>query len=286
MLQYIDYYNKKGDKVRISDGLETQFAFYDISGVSPPQAAINTTSTAGYDGSVVNNTSVEKRNIVLTIQILGDATAGKKALYSVFKSKQQGELFYKSDGWEVKIPCYTEKLEIVPTARPLKAVISLICPQPYWEALDALHVELQSITNAFYFPLVLLEEGIPLGIINPQYAINVENDGDVTLGFTVEFIANNGTVSNPRLINTQTLEYLALDMEMQAGDVITICTTRSNKRVTLTRNGVDYNYFNSLADGSTFLQLDEGDNEFQFTADGGESNLLMRMSYVPLYIGV
>ena len=286
MLQYIDYYNGKGKKVRISDGLETQFAFSDISGVCPPQATINTTTTAGYDGSTVNNTSVGQRNIVLTVRILGDATAGKKELYSVFKSKQQGELFYKSDGWEVKIPCYTEKLEIVPTAKPLTAVISLICPQPYWEALETLNVETETLTDGFYFPLVLLESGIPLGVINAQDTVNVENDGDVELGFTVKFIANDGSVSNPKIINTQTLEYIELEAEMQAGDVISVCTIQGNKRVTLTRNGEDINYFNKLVDGSAFMQLQEGDNEFQFSAAGGSANMLVRMSYIPRYIGV
>lgn len=285
MLQYIDYENKKGDKLRISDGSESQYIFYDIEGVSSPDASINTESTAGYDGGTVTNTSVGMRNIVITVQIAGDASEGKKGLYKHFKVKQQGTLYYKSDGWDVKIPCYTEKLEIVPTTRPLQAVISLLCPQPYWEALDALKTELSSLEDAFYFPLVLLEEGIPLGIINQQYAVNVENDGNVVLGMTIEFKAS-ADVSNPKLINTQTLEYIEIEAEMQAGDLITVCTVEKQKRVTLLRNGVEYNYFNYLTDGSTFLQLEEGDNEFQCLAGSGEANMFVTIKYIPMYAGV
>lgn len=285
MLHFIDYENKKGDRLRISDGTESQFIFYDIEGVSAPDASINTESTAGYDGSTFVNASIGNRNIVITIQIQGDASTAKKNLYKVFKSKREGVLYYKSDGWDVKIPCITEKLEIVPTARPLQAVISLICPEPYWQALEALEMELQSVEDAFYFPLVLLDEGIPLGIINPQYAVNIENDGDVPLGMTVEFKAA-GAVSNPKFINTQTLEYIELETDMQPGDIITVCTVERQKRVTLIRNGIEQNYFNYLKDGSTFLQLEEGDNEYQYSAEAGEANMLVRISYTPLYIGV
>ncbi|MGN1167202.1 MAG: phage tail family protein [Lachnospiraceae bacterium] len=285
MLHYIDYENTRGDKLRISDGSESQYIFYDIDGVSSPDAAINTESTAGYDGSTVVNTSVGNRNIVITVQIAGDATTAKKGLYKVFQVKKHGTLYYKSDGWDVKIPCYTEKLEIVPTAKPLQAVISLICPQPYFEALESIKNDLQSITDGFYFPLVLLEEGIPLGIINQQLAVNVVNDGDVDLGMIVEFRAS-GAVSNPKLINTQTLEYIQIEADMIAGDLITVCTENKKKRVTLLRNGVESNYFNYLADGSTFLRLEEGDNEFQYTADGGESNLFITIRYTPYYTGV
>lgn len=285
MLHYIDYENKRGDKLRISDGSESQYIFYNIDGVSSPDADINTEATAGYDGSTVVNTSVGNRNIVITVEIAGDASNAKKRLYKVFKVKQPGTLYYKSDGWDVKIPCYTEKLEIVPTAKPLQAVISLICPQPYFEALEAIKKELRSVEDAFFFPLVLLEDGIPLGIINPQYAVNVVNDGDVTLGMTVEFKAA-GNVTNPKLINTKTLEYIQLDVDMIAGDLITVCTENKKKRVTLLRNGVESNYFNYLTDGSTFLQLEEGDNEFQYTAESGESNIYMTIKYTPYYAGV
>lgn len=285
MLHFIDYENKKGDKLRISDGTESQFIFYDIEGVSAPDASINTESTAGYDGSTFINASIGNRNIVITIQIQGDASTAKKTLYRVFKSKKEGVLYYKSDGWDVKIPCFTEKLEIVPTARPLQAVISLICPEPYWQALEALEMELQSVEDAFYFPLVLLDEGIPLGIINPQYAVNIENDGDVPLGMTIEFKAS-AAVKNPKLINTQTLEYIELETDMQPGDIITVCTVERQKRVTLIRNGVEQNYFNYLKDGSTFLQLEEGDNEYQYSAESGEANMLVSIRYTPLYVGV
>lgn len=285
MLKYIEYINNKGHKARISDGKESQFAFHDISGVDAPDAAISTDSVAGYDGSTVTSASVHKRNIVLSFYIMGDVDKAKKELYKTFQVKREGVFHYVSDAWDVEIPCYTEKCEISPTRRPMVAVVSLLCPEPYFRAVQSVAAEIHSITNNFYFPLVLPEEGKALGTINPRYSENIKNEGDVPLGFTVEFRVN-GDVTRPKIVKTKTLEYLEIDADLQAGDIITICTVDKQKRVTLTRNGLDYNYFNYLTDGSTFFQLEEGDNEMQYTAEGGEGNLYMMLHYTPLYVGV
>ena len=285
MLKYIEYTNNKGHKARISDGRESQFAFRDIDGVSAPDATINTDSVAGYDGSTVTSASVYKRNIVLSFYIMGDVDKAKKELYKTFQVKREGVFHYVSDAWDVEIPCYTEKCEIPPTQRPLVATVSLLCPEPYFRDVQSIVAEIQNITDNFYFPLVLLEEGTALGIINPYYSANIKNEGDVPLGMTVEFRVN-GDVVKPKIINTKTLEYIEIDATLQAGDVVQICTVDRQKRVTLIRSGQEYNYFNYLTDGSTFLQLAEGDNEFQYLAESGGSSLYMRMYYTPLYVGV
>lgn len=285
MLKYIEYTNKKGQKALISDGSQSQFAFYDLTGVDAPDAAINTDTTAGYDGSTVTSASVYKRNIVLSFYLMGDIDQAKKDIYKVFQIKREGTFHYVSDAWDVEIPCYVEKCEIPPTKRPMIATISLLCPEPYFRDVKSIVAEIQNITDNFYFPLVLYEEGIALGIINPYYSANIKNEGDVPLGMTVEFRVN-GDVVKPKIINTKTLEYIEIDASLSAGDIVQICTIDKQKRVTLIRDGKEYNYFNQLTDGSTFLQLAEGDNEFQYLAESGSANLYMRLYYTPLYVGV
>lgn len=285
MLKYIEYTNKKGQKVLISDGLQSQFALYDLTGVDAPDAAINTDTTAGYDGATVTSASVYKRNIVLSFYLMGDVDQAKKDIYKVFQIKREGTFHYVSDAWDVEIPCYVEKCEVPPTKRPMVATISLLCPGPYFRDVESIAAEIQNITDNFFFPAVLLEEGTALGIINPFYASNVQNKGDVPVGMTVEFRVT-GDVTKPKIVNTQTLEYIEIDASLRTGDVVEICTIEKQKRVTLHRNGISYNYFNQLTDGSTFLQLAEGDNEFQYTAESGSSNLYMRLYYTPLYVGV
>lgn len=286
MLYYIDYKNQKGQGLRISDGSESNFVFYDIDGVSPPDAQINTKHTAGYDGSSLLSASIPERNIVLKFYLKGDISEAKKEIYNVFQSKREGMLHYRSDGWDVQIPCITEKVEIPPTSRPLIATVSLLCISPYWQAIEESISEMKSITNNFYFPLVLKEEGIALGIINPHYTANIFNPGDIPLGMTVEFKAV-GSVKNPRIFNTKTFEYLQVNADLRAGDTVEICTMPKKKRVTLIRNGNRINYFNYLDDGSALsMQLSEGDNEFRYTAESGADSLFMRIIYTPLYMGV
>lgn len=285
MLNYIEYINKKGHKALISDGRASQFAFYDLTGVDAPEATINTDETAGFDGSTVTSSSVYKRNIVLSFYLMGDIEEAKREIYKVFQIGREGTFHYVSDAWDVTIPCYVEKCEVPPTRRPMVATISLLCVEPYFRDTKSNVEEIQNVTDNLYFPLVLLEEGIALGIINPHYSANVKNEGDVPLGMTVEFRAN-GDVIKPKIINTKTLEYIEIDATLKAGDVVQICTIDKQKRVTLVRGGKEYNYFNQLADGSMFLQLAEGDNEFQYLAESGTANLYMRLYYTPLYVGV
>ena len=285
MLKYIEYTNNKGHTVRISDGKESQFALRDIDGVDAPDATVSTDSRAGYDGSTVTNSSVYLRNIVLSFYIMGDVDQAKKDIYKAFQIKREGTFHYVSDAWNVEIPCYVEKCEIPPTKRPMVATISLLCPEPYFRAVEDIVAEIQNITNSFYFPLVLPEEGIALGLISSNYSANIVNEGDVPLGMTVEFRANDDVVK-PKIINTKTLEYIEIDASLVAGDIVQICTVEKQKRVTLIREGQEYNYFNYLTDGSTFLQLAEGDNEFQYLAESGGANLYMRLYYTPLYVGV
>lgn len=286
MLYYIDYENQKGHRLRISDGTESNFLFYDIDGVSAPDAQLNTEHTAGYDGSSLLSASIPKRNIVLKIQLQGDISEAKKEIYKAFQVKREGVLHYKSDGWDVQIPCYTEKVEIPPTSRPLIATVSLLCLSPFWQAIEESIADIRNVTDNLYFPLVLYEEGITLGIIDPHYTASIFNPGDVPLGMTVEFMAY-GNVSKPKIFNTETFEYLQINADLVSGDVVEICTIPKKKRVTLIRNGERINYFNYLDDGSTLgLQLNEGDNEFRYTAESGEGALFMKIHYTPLYVGV
>lgn len=283
MLYYIEFENSKGFKLRIAD--MGDYLFSDIDGISAPDATINYESTAGYDGSTFINSNIQKRNIVLTVQLAGDPSSCKREIYKVFQIKRQGMLRLRSDGWDVKIPCYTEKIDIPPTKTPLTATISLLCLSPYWQAISETVEDIKNVKDNFYFPLVLYEEGIALGVINPEYTANVFNEGDVDLGMTVEFRAI-GDVKNPRIFNTRTFEYIQINTELVSGDIVEVCTVEKQKRVTLIRRGERINYFNMLEDGSKFLQLEQGDNELRYTAEEGEMNLYMRLIYTPLYVGV
>lgn len=147
-------------------------------------------------------------------------------------------------------------------------------------------VEIATWVGAFEFPLEIPEEGIEMGYRSKSLIANAYNDGDNDTGMIIKFRAS-ATVLNPSLINVNTYQLLKLNFEMQGGDVIEVSTYIGKKTVTLIRNNVRSNIFNSVDYlVSDFLQLEPGDNLFRYDADDGIDNLEVWMEYTSLAIGV
>jgi len=279
----IKFTNAKKESLII--GSTEGFSLIDLSGIHPPKANINVRSIAGFDGSTFVNSSVNPRNIVVTLQLSGDVEEGRRTLYEIFKIKQSGMFTYTSERIAAQLEAYVEALEILPMSWPVKAIISLLCPQPYFEALNEILVDISFIAYSLTFPLTLNAAGSQLGTVHPSEAINIFNAGDLAIGMKIRYTAN-GTVLNPKLINTQTLEFIELETTMTAGDILVINTEVGKKRIERTRNGETTNLFNSLKLGSRFLQLEEGDNVLYASSTSGSNSLFTEITYRPKYSGV
>lgn len=279
----LQYINAKQQSLIIGD--DSDFALIDFTGITPPKANIQIQAIAGFDGATFVNASVNPRNLVLTLQLQGEVEANRQKLYDVFKIKQKGMLIYTSERIEAQIEAYVEALEIPPMSWPVKALISLLCPQPYFEALQDILTDISFIESTFTFPLQLTDLGVEMGIVVPSEAVNLYNPGDISVGMKIRYSAN-GEVVNPKLINTQTLTFIELQTTMLAGDVLTITTDVGKKRIERLRGGEVTNLFNALALGSTFLQLEEGDNVLYATSSSGSSSLFTEITFRPKYSGV
>lgn len=282
-MRTIQYTNSKNESLSIGENVA--FSLVDLAGIHPPKANINVRSIAGFDGSTFVSSTVNPRNILLTLQLNGNVEEGRQQLYDIFKIKQKGILTYTSERIEAQIEAYVEALEIPPMSWPIKAMISLLCPQPFFEALQEIRIDISFIEYALAFPLTLNASGIRWGILHPSEAINIFNAGDIAIGMKIRYTAN-GVVVNPKLMNTQTLAYIELQTTLVAGDAVVITTEVGKKRIERTRNGETSNLFNALAIGSTFLQLEEGDNVLYATSQSGSSALFSEITYRPKYSGV
>lgn len=279
----LTYTNLNGLKTRIND--EQNYALIAISGLQPPKALIQLGSLPQLDGSIVLQSKIEQRNIVLTLQVLSDFEANRRRLADIFKIKQKGSLTLTLSDRTVIIDSICESIEIVPMAWPLRAMISLICPQPYFEAEQSNHLELSSIEASWTFPLTLSPSGNPLGVLSPATAINAINTGDIPCGFTVRFQCV-APVENPKLIHMSTGEYIQLILTMTPGQIIEIQTDLGNKRIEEIQGSARINLFYTLKLGSTFFLLKENDNILFATSDTGSASLLTELTYRPKVSGV
>ena len=124
------------------------------------------------------------------------------------------------------------------------------------------------------------------GYISNDLGITIENDGDVECGMIIDLYAREA-VGNPKIFNYVTGEYIGLNFSMQKADQITIDTRQGQKTVTLLRGGVKSNIFNSVIQGSTWLQLSATGGTFVYEVGvGNEGDLAVTFSHNNLYEGV
>lgn len=166
-----------------------------------------------------------------------------------------------------------------------RGLLQFSANDPYFYRKEEEKVDIALWNGSFEFPLELTDSGIEVGYRSPSLIVNVLNEGQETTGMLIRFKAL-GTLTNPSLVNVNTLETLKINTTMQSGDIIEVSTYKRKKKVTLNQNGVKTNIFNLLDLNSTFLRLDIGDNLFRYNADDGIDNLEVSITFTPRLLGV
>lgn len=280
--------NVKGDILTLS-GDEEAYQIIGITGLNPPKAQINLSTMAGLDGATFNSSKLETRNIVITIKLNGAAEfveANRQKLYRYFPTKEWCKFFYKNAYRNVYIEGYVENLEVDLFQKGQTVQISIICPQPYFKAMNQIIDDISKVISAFKFPFAFgsvgatnpdvpilsgTDNAIPFSLIETNRITDVYNDSESQTGVIIQ-ITTLDNVNVIQIQNTLTGDVFILNYSFIENDVITINTNKGAKSVTLLRNGVTYNIFAAIQVGSTFFQLEIGDNFFSYIADGGASD--------------
>ena len=177
----------------------------------------------------------------------------------------------------------------------------LLCPDPYMLNVDNFGKNMANISPLFAFPWMVLgsrmtsgkldyppeARGLLLGGMTMGYRtlhkeVVLSNDGDVPTGVQIQFVATRGPVTNPKITNTGTGQYMRVKVAMQKGDVLLIDTNDSHQTITL--NGV--NYYQHIDRKSDPFELAVGDNYLEYDADENYTNLDVNLFYRPKYLGV
>ncbi len=258
-----------------------------LDGVGRIRQTINTFHAPEQDGAFYISSTLDMRNITIEGQILSTSVDAsheyRRQLLKVFTPKQRGTLIYR----DRQISCIVEEAGFSQgnIVRAPQFFISLLCPSPFFEALETIRRELASWLENFSFPLEIVDPGIELGIRQPSQIISIENEGDVPCGCEVVFHAL-GSLSNPELLNVDTGEYIKINDDMITGDAIHVFTHFAGKHVTKLSGTTETNAFPLLDVGSTFLQLAVGNNTLRYDAGDNIDLLEVSVFYRPQYLGV
>lgn len=245
---------------------------------------VNTAQSTGQDGETYLSSTANKRNPVITAEILGDYQAQRDLLYSFFQPRSEGTVYYyEDDSIGRKADYYVESIDVEESGKIRQATISLICPDPVWKALEDEVVSMAQVVGDIEFPEEITDE-FTVSHRNESVMATIDNDSNAARGLTITFEAS-GAVTNPALIEVTRQERLQVNITMHSGDIITITTGAGNKRVQLTSDGVTTNVNNLWVYGSTWLQAEPGRNIYRYTADSGEDSLSATIRSTPAYWG-
>lgn len=258
---------------------ETKYQVVSITGLNPPQAQINTSSIAGMDGGLFNSAKLQTRNIVITIRINGDVERNRLNLYKYFRTKDYCKIYYKNGSRDVFIEGYVENVDCDYFTKSELAQISIICPNPYFKDLEIMTDDISKVIQMFKFPFTInMNAPIPFSKIETNKVTDIVNTSESETGLII-YASFYGNVRNFEIRNTGTGENMRIIYPFIDGDVLTVDCNKGNKSIILTRDARKINLVPYLRKGSTFLQLNSGDNHFSYLADEGLSDQLVSIQF-------
>lgn len=278
------------------------FIIKSIEGLGPVKADINFTELATNDGALDNSARLQTRNIMMSLLFMErpNIESVRLASYKYFPIKQNITFLIETDNRTCMTTGRVESNNPTIFSQNEGCQISILCPDPYfYSAGDDGDTEtiFYGTEPLFEFPFSnesLTENLIEFGEIKNQTEVEIYYDGDAEVGVTIHIHAV-GSIEGLTIYNTGTREVMAINDQklialtghgIQAGDDITIRTSRGVKGITLLRSGVETNILNVLEKPISWFQLVKGTNVFAYTATSGLTNLEFWIENKTLYEGV
>lgn len=254
-----------------------------LTGTGPPDATINRVKASTADGTQYNSATVNERDLGLTVYLLGDIAQARLNLYRWLGTKQPITIYYQADGLDVYTEGYIEKVAVDPWSSNQFVAATIICPHPFWREMSDTYTNASNVVPLFELPFWTDDTGIELSTFSAESSTIINNMGTVEAGVTFVLTATTRSFQ-PKIYNLTSGQFMGFLVDMLPGDQLEICTCTGQKHVTHIRDGVRTNYINTMMEGSAWLQMAIGANEFSYTVDDGDCTL--GIYYTNEYIGV
>lgn len=276
-----------------------------VSGLESSELEISTSDNALVDGVSVDGKKIGKRPIHIEAKFRNGRNNrdNRVAVIKFFNPKYKGKALitnmgisrnieYELEGWT-----FADQKNL--DAR-LGIIVDLMCPDPYMLNIDNFGKNMAHYTPQFHFPWHSLARraankqeysekarGLMLGGMITGYRtlrreVILSNDGDVSTGVQIQFVARRGSVKNPKITNVKTGQYMRVCCDMEIGDILLVDTNARHQVIEL--NGS--NYYQHIDRKSEPFELEVGDNYLEYDADENYTNLDVNLYYRPKYLGV
>jgi hypothetical protein len=226
-----------------------------IQGLDPVKANLTSSSYAGNDGEVFQNSKRAARNIVMEVDLdpVEGQTYGelRQGLYTYFMPKNQVKLRFHTDtGLYLDTLGYVESFDVPIFDKDPQISISIMCYDPDLE--DPRIVQIES------------------GTVDDTEVIEIDYPGNVSTGTVVTLNINRELTDFTIYNSDEAGNTLQLDFTgaLEDGDTLVISSRRGNKGITLTRTGIQSSYLYGRSAQSNWIELDRGLNNFRIYAAG------------------
>lgn len=280
-MEKIIFTNARGQSVELKNS--RPFVMEYLSGKGDVSADVQMQSAPFQDGMTYIDSTLQSRSLSMQVSIMAesqnDLLEKRHYLASVFNPKLgPGTVIYENGDMRREIKALSENVPVFPTgkdnvsARYQRAIINLLCPSPFWEDVNLEKYKLEDFVGnfrfSFHFPVRFATRGDSRLLVN---------NGDVPTPIKVEF---RGPVTNPRITNLTTGEFIKVNRAIPAGYKLILDTSFGNKRVEIVApDGVVQNAFHYIDLESTFFSLDVGENRFGFITDGGNPEVYVEYKH-------
>lgn len=272
------YVNENGDSITFDMG--NGFLINKPVGIDTLSISLAQAQGINQVGATIQSTNIQPRPVTVSGYIFGDNQQSKKdRLMAVIRPDLTGKLYADDYYLEVR-PTATPTIEAKKKAAQFQ--FSLLAPYPYWCKDDSASATLSGVAKRFKFPWNISRSYRYGEVISAQF-ININNNGQVPIPFTVTFSAVGNSVVNPKLIDAKTNKFLLLNKTLVPNEKVTVEITHERTYVNST---VDGECRGALDLASSFTRLAVGDNVIKPDADSGKSALQVDVQYATEIVGV
>jgi hypothetical protein len=235
----------------------------NITGLDPVKAAVNTSPFGSVDGVAYTGSSVPSRNVVLTLHPNPDWNTWsyeglRRLIYSYFMPKLLTRLVFRSnDIPPVEIYGYVEDVSVTQFASDVEIQVSIICPDPYFTAVD---------------PTVVTEKSS-----DGSSPVDIPYNGSVEAAPTYIAIQ----------VGEAVISYFRVAATVSSTMYFVMNSTAGSRYVrNITRNtGIITNLLPKLQQGSQWPTMKPGVNDFSVITDS-PGNQEFRLTYFERYGGL
>lgn len=271
------YINDNGDSITLE--YEHGYLISKPTGIDTLTVRLNEAQGIDQVGATEQSVNVQPRPVTVNGILVGEfQSENKDKLLSVVRPDLRGR-FYADDYYLTCRPTSTPTIGAGKNFAPFQ--FSLRAGYPYWQKDNSARATLSGVAKRFKFPWNLSRE-YRYGEVVTQQFINITNNGQVPIPFTVTFRAL-AEVQNPRIIDAATNNYLLINKTLVAGERVVVEITHERTEVT---SSVDGECRGALDLHSQFYRLAVGDNVIKPDADDGKNNLQVDIDFATEIVGI